>query len=43
MAEKKADKNPVHFYVNKDGDRKIGKPELKDVFAKAGYTPEKEA
>jgi hypothetical protein len=31
----------VHYYVNKDGDRKLGKPELKEVFAKAGYTPEK--
>ena len=38
-----SDKNPVYFYVNKAGDRKIGKPELKDVFAKAGYTPEKAA
>ncbi len=33
----------VHYYVNKAGDRKIGKPELKDVFAKAGYEPEKKA
>jgi len=31
----------VHYFVNKDGDRKLGKPELADVFAKVGYTPEK--
>lgn len=33
----------IHYYVNKDGDRKIGKPEMKEVFAKAGYEPEKKA
>lgn len=38
-----ANDNKVHFYVNKEGDRKIGKPELKEVFAKAGYTPEKKS
>ena len=33
----------VHFYVNKDGDRKIGKPEHVEMYAKIGYAPEGKA
>jgi hypothetical protein len=30
----------VHYYINKDGDRKIGKPEHIEMYAKIGYAPE---
>ena len=30
----------VHYYINKDGDRKIGKPEHVEMYAKIGYAPE---
>ena len=35
--------NGVTYYVNKDGDKKIGKPEDSAIFEKIGYELEKKA